>query len=235
MPTPCLRFQLTRPIRLCVWFLRKSVFHNKAFYYFVRFCLPQDYRRRTLYRALKLVSSRHFSLHPLSRGLKFTAHLLCCIATRTLRNFDLPDSIQTNRCVISLRSPPPLWVTRPFSLPSSRWALSLRGIMFCLRNPSRASFAAPGRERQYAPITVLKQHAASVSPCPCRPRCLYSTRHYSHGIPWTCAPQFYTNVSGNLSRLGMKETIWDESSSKTNVFCLTVKWQKKVASWLLTQ
>ena len=39
---------------------------------------------------------------PILSDSTFPAHLLDCIATRTLRNFDLPDSIQTNGCVISL-------------------------------------------------------------------------------------------------------------------------------------
>jgi len=36
------------------------------------------------------------------------------VASHRLRNFVLPDSIQTSGCIIS---PLPLWVTRPFSLP----------------------------------------------------------------------------------------------------------------------
>lgn len=45
-------------------------------------------------------------------GRFLSRYLLCSIAS--LRNFVLPDSIQTSGCIIS---PLPLWVTRPFSLP----------------------------------------------------------------------------------------------------------------------
>lgn len=57
-------------------------------------------------------NSRRKRKKSMAFGRFLSRYLLCSIAS--LRNFVLPDSIQTSGCIIS---PLPLWVTRPFSLP----------------------------------------------------------------------------------------------------------------------
>lgn len=70
--------------------------------------------------------------------------------------------------------PPPPWVTRPFLFALLSWALSLRGIVFCLRNLSPASLCCA---RQGEAVLPHRRSCGLRALCP--PNALLPFQHYS--------------------------------------------------------
>lgn len=100
----------------------------------------------------------------MSRPVWFPAHLLGCIATRTLRNLVLVW-FNTNRWMRNSPHPHPSRSDSTlFPLPLAGWAHSLRGIMFCLGEPSPASLRCSRQRKRILPHVKPAPHRFSHSP-----------------------------------------------------------------------